>query len=101
METENLLASRQHARDMAALRELADKAEASRFTELRVFMNTQVHDQLQREEAMARAFAAHVRQSQQELQLKIEQNGNSLAASIGELEDRLARHGIGSHMPAV
>ena len=99
METGNLLASRQHAREAASLRELADKAEASRFTDLRVLLNTQVQDQLQREEAMARAFAAHVRQSQQELQLKIDQNGNSLAAVIGELDDRLARHGIGSRLP--
>lgn len=101
METDNLLASRQHARDMAALRELADKAEVSRFTELRALLNTQVRDQLQREEAMSRAFTAHLRQSQQELQLHIDQNGNSLAAAIGELEDRLARHGIGSHISTV
>ena len=101
METDNLLASRQQAREMAALRALADKAEVSRFSELNLLLKTQAQDQLQREEAMSRAFAAHVRQSQQELQLMIEQNGNSLAAAIGELEDRLARHGIGSHLPAV
>ena len=54
---------------MLASRDLADKAEASRFTELRHFL-----EQL---EARQRTV--------------IEQAGNSLAASVGELEDKVER----------
>ncbi|MES2976365.1 MAG: hypothetical protein V4757_22290 [Pseudomonadota bacterium] len=90
-ETEYLLATRQYARELSTQRELADKAEASRFTELRVFLDNQARDSLQREEALVRAFTASVRQSQQELQTRIDQQSNSLAASLGELEDRLER----------
>ena len=91
-ETEYLLATRQYARELSTQRELADKAEASRFTELRVFLDNQARDSLQREEALVRAFTASVRQSQQELQTRIDQQGNSLAAALGEMEDKLDRH---------
>jgi hypothetical protein len=91
METENLLAQRQFSRELAAQRELADKAEASRFTELRQLLTAQVAESRQHEEAQARAFATTVRQGQLELQRQIEQTGNSLAAAIGELEDRVER----------
>ena len=55
-----LAETRQHARELAAQRALADQAEASRFTELRK---------------------------------DIEQSANSLAAMIGEIDDRLRRGG--------
>lgn len=57
-----LLETRRHARELQAQRELADQAEASRFTDLRTLLETRL-DQLE----------------------------NSLAASIGELGDRLDR----------
>ena len=41
-----LLDTRRHSKEMTAQRELADKAEASRFTELRAFLETQ-HQQVQ------------------------------------------------------
>ncbi|HSN32897.1 MAG TPA: LapA family protein [Ideonella sp.] len=65
-----LLETRRQARELQAQRDLADKAEASRFTEL-----------------MARLDAFEQRQ-----RAVIEQTGNSLSAFIGELEDRL-EHG--------
>lgn len=88
-ETEYLLATRQYARELSTQRELADKAEASRFTELRVFLDNEARDDLQREEARMQAFMASIRQSQQELLVRIDEQGNSLAAALGELEDRL------------
>ena len=91
LETENLLAARHYSREIAAQRELADKAEASRFTELRTLLATQAEEARLREEALARTLSASMRQSQQELQLRIDQTGNSMAAAIGELEDRVDR----------
>ena len=95
LQTENLLASRHYTREITAQRDLADKAEASRFTELRAFLDAQGQDAVRREQAMAAAFNASVKQSQQELQLRIDQQANSLAASLGELEDRLDRRDPG------
>ena len=65
-----LLETRRQARELQAQRDLADKAEASRFTELRQFIESE----------FARQRGV------------IEQTGNSLSAFIGELEDRL-EHG--------
>jgi hypothetical protein len=65
--------SRRQTRELQAQRDLADRAEASRFTELRTELMARL-DRLQTESRIA-----------------VEQNGNALAAQLGELEDRLAR----------
>lgn len=70
-----LLESRRQTKELQAQRDLADKAEASRFTELRG-------------ELMAR-----LDRLQQESRTSLEQAANTLAAHIGELEDRLERGG--------
>ncbi|MFN3618429.1 MAG: LapA family protein [Aquabacterium sp.] len=64
-----LMDARRLRKDLHAHRELADKAEASRFTELRQIL----------EDIEARQRTV------------IEQTGNSLAASLGELEDKVER----------
>jgi len=89
-QTANLLESRKYAREITAQRELADKAEASRFTELRVYLDQQTLATQQREAAAAAAFNAALAQHKQEIKTQIEASGNTLAAYIGELEDRLA-----------
>jgi len=58
-----LLEHRRHARELETQRELADQAEASRFTELRTL-----------------------------LEARLDQMENSLSASIGDLADRLGRN---------
>jgi len=78
LQTSVLLESRRNARELQAQRALADQAEASRFTELRGFIETQVQQLENRIEA-----------SEARLQGALEQSGNTLAAYIGELEDRL------------
>jgi len=60
LQTTVLLEHRRHARELETQRQLADQAEASRFTELRTL-----------------------------LEARLDQLENSLAASIGELADRL------------
>ena len=67
MQGRALLDARRMTKELHTQRELADKAEASRFTELRNHMDTRL-DKLQR---------------------SIEQQGNGLAAQIGELENRI------------
>lgn len=92
----HLLETRHYARELSTQRELADKAEASRFTELRRYLEAQAVSTQQREAAHATVLAERLAQTQQTLIGKIEQSGNTLAAYIGELEDRVEnRDGLG------
>lgn len=91
LQSTHLLETRQTARELHAQRELADKAEASRFTELRGYLETQALAAQQREAAHATVLSERLAQSQQALAARIDQSDNTLAAYIGELEDRLER----------
>jgi uncharacterized integral membrane protein len=73
LHTSTLLEARRHAKELREQRLLADQAEASRFTEL----NT----------AMQKEFA----DLRVELQKVSNESSNSLAAAIGEVEDKLDR----------
>jgi uncharacterized integral membrane protein len=78
-----LVETRRHTKELQAQRELADQAEASRFTELR--------------NAMQAEFATVVDRlgkAQDALRQEMRDSSNSLAASIGEIEDRLTRQGL-------
>ncbi|HEY8707061.1 MAG TPA: LapA family protein [Burkholderiaceae bacterium] len=73
LQASTLMDARRQTRELQAQRDLADKAEASRFTELRT------------------ELLARLDRLQDESRLALEQSGNSVAAHIGELEDRLER----------
>lgn len=64
---------RNHAKELQALRAQSEQAEASRLNAVRDTLMGRI-DQLERE-----------------LRLAIDQSGNSLAASLGEMDDRLRR----------
>ncbi len=91
IQSSHLIETRQTARELHAQRDLADKAEASRFTELRNYLEAQTLAAQQREAAQATVLSERLAQTQQALAGKIDQSGNTLAAYIGELEDRLER----------
>jgi len=88
MQTLGLLESRQYAKALATQRELADKAEASRFTELRQYLDAQVRETRQREAIAATEFERAMVQSQRELRTQLEQMDRSLLARLAELEGR-------------
>ncbi|WP_019916929.1 hypothetical protein [Methyloversatilis discipulorum] len=73
LHTSTLLEARRHAKELREQRLLADQAEASRFTELNA--------------AMQKEFA----DLRLELQKVSTESSNSLAAAIGEVEDKLDR----------
>lgn len=82
-----LFEARRHSRELQANRELADRAEASRFTELRAFLEAELTKQsIQNGELLAR-----IDKLEHEFRSFMEQCGNTLAAYIGELEDRLEK----------
>jgi uncharacterized integral membrane protein len=89
LQTTVLLDSRTHAKELQANRRLADQAEASRFTELRSFLETELKSIAVNQQAAQLATSERVAQLEQALMLALEQNSNSLAASIGEVDDKL------------
>ena len=91
MQSTNLLETRKYARELSAQRELADKAEASRFTELRAYLEAQSAASLNREAANATVLAERLSRTQAALLLRMEQLDGSTAAHIGQLEDRVER----------
>ena len=86
-----LLETRRHTKEMQAQRDLADKAEASRFTELRNFLETQENAHMTRNAERHAALLARVEQLEVAMKVRSEQLDNTLAAHIGQLEDRLDR----------
>ena len=89
LQTTVLLDARRHSRELQAQRELADKAEASRFTDLRNYLDMELRKLGEQMAESRLGVIARVDLAQQDLRTTIEESGNSLAAHVGELEDRL------------
>ena len=77
-----LMDTRRHTKEMQAQRELADKAEASRFTELRSFLEGQ--NQRSQGELMGRMDALESR-----VTARVQESDNSTAAYVGQLEQQM------------
>ncbi|GGI54322.1 LapA family protein [Oxalicibacterium solurbis] len=88
-----LLEARRHAKELQTNRELADQAEASRFTELRRFIELELRSVVQQDAETRTALLARLDRLDTELLAAVNQSGNTLAAYIGEVEDRLERDG--------
>jgi uncharacterized membrane protein len=91
-----LFDARRHARALQANRELADQAEASRFTELREYLALELKRQASLDAESRAAVLARLDQLEHELKSALEQSDNTLTASIGEMEDRLERGARGA-----
>jgi hypothetical protein len=88
-ESRYMMESHRHAKALQAQRDLADKAEASRFTELRQYLDTNLRDTRQRDAIVATEFEKSMVQSQRELRSQIEQMGRALDGRLGQLEARI------------
>jgi uncharacterized integral membrane protein len=91
LQTSVFLETRRHNKEMHANRVLADQAEASRFTKLNVFLESEIKKQTSLASENRAALLARIEQLERELRLTIEQSTNSLSASLGELEDRVEK----------
>lgn len=89
MQSTNLLETRKYARELSTQRELADKAEASRFTELRTYLGTQTAAILGREAANAAVLAEHLSSMQAALLLRMQQLDGTTAAHLDQIENRV------------
>ncbi|MDH4060028.1 MAG: LapA family protein [Aquincola sp.] len=86
-----ILEARRYAKDLKAQRELADKAEASRFTELRAFLDGELRRIEAQSAAASREAVARVEQAERQLQDKLAEATRTLSAYVGEIEDKLDR----------
>ncbi len=91
LQTSHLLELRRATKEASEQRHLADKAEQSRFTELRQFLQTQYQETLEREQAQIAQANERLQAMEGKLLTGTEQTANGLAASIAEMEDRLER----------
>jgi uncharacterized integral membrane protein len=82
-----LLETRRYSKELQTQRNLADQAEASRFTELRSFIQSELSQLNQRV-----AQSHDVLRS--EMKRELYENSNGLAATIAEIDDRLQRRAI-------
>ena len=85
MTTEN-----RFTRDLQTQRDLADKAEASRFTELRQHLDTHFRESRQRESVVNTEFEKAMLQSHRDLRAQLDQMQQAITARFGELENRMA-----------
>ena len=90
-QTTHLMEVRRITREAADQRKLADKAEASRFTELREYLRTELLAVAARDNELSEKQLQRMDSMKVALTQAIEQNGNGLSASVGELEDRFVR----------
>jgi uncharacterized integral membrane protein len=86
-----LMETRRMTKELAAQRDLADKAEASRFVELRQAIDA-LSDRMAIAQASAReAMDVQATAHQQALTERFDESVRSLSANLGEIEDKLDR----------
>lgn len=88
-ESRYLLDHRRHSRALQAQRELAEKAEASRFTDLRQHLDTHLRDTRQRESMMTTEFEKRLLQSHHELRAQMERMQQVITARLDAVDPRL------------
>jgi hypothetical protein len=89
MRTQSLVDYRQHQKTLEAQRDLADKAEASRFVDLRQQLDNHLKEMRERDAIAASEFDKAMVQSRREVQVQMEQVNRTLSARLNELEQRL------------
>jgi Na+-transporting methylmalonyl-CoA/oxaloacetate decarboxylase gamma subunit len=98
LQTSVLLEGRRHARELQAQRELAEQAEASRYNQLRQFLEAAIDKHAEQTDRMRAEVLEKLHQLDRELRSAIEQSGNTLSAYIGEVEDLVQRR-LGGQEP--
>ena len=92
LQSSALIETRRHGRELQNQREIADRAEESRFQQLRSAMEAQLRDLENQGKESSAAIIARLDELERQLRSTVEQSGNTLAAYIGEIEDRVERH---------
>jgi len=91
LQTTTLLDARRHAKELEAQRKLADQAEASRIAELQNLLNSALLKLEQQSLESRNTLQSRLDQMEHNLRAAVSQEGTSLSAYIGQLEDQLQR----------
>jgi uncharacterized integral membrane protein len=86
-----ILESRRYEKELRAHRELADKAEASRFTELQAFVVAELGKLQARHATESQQLDARLQQFEQHLLARFDESTRTLSAYVGEVDDKLDR----------
>lgn len=86
--------ARRRERELQASRELAEHAENSRFTKLQGYLEAQTQRLADTDKESRNEILARLERLQSELSSAIDQSGNTLAAYIGEFEDRVEKESL-------
>ena len=86
-----ILEARRLTKEVKTQRELADTAEASRFTELRTLLEGELRKLEAQSAASNRELGSRIEQSERGMQDKLTEATASLSAYLGEIEDKLDR----------
>jgi uncharacterized integral membrane protein len=91
LQSSTLMESRRYGRELQAQREIADQTEASRLTQLRSFLEAELQKLANQTEEAKVGMLSRVDQLEKDLRATVEQSANSLAAYLGEIDDRFKR----------
>ena len=86
-----IVESRRYSKELQSQRELADKAETSRFTELQNYLSGELGQLRERSAQQTVQADQRVAQMEQRLLQKLEESKRVLSAYVGEVDDKLDR----------
>lgn len=86
-----ILEARRMSKELKSQRELADRAEASRFTELRSYLADELARLATRSDANGSEAKARIERLEDALRERLSETERTLAAYVGEVEDKLDR----------
>lgn len=86
-----IVETRRYAKELKSHRELADKAEASRFTELRAFLDGELRRLEGQINTVRTELAERIDGVDKSLAARVTDTGAGLEAHLGEVEDKLDR----------
>jgi ABC-type multidrug transport system fused ATPase/permease subunit len=95
LQSSSLLESRRQARELQNQREIAEQAEASRFSQLRSFLEAELEKLARQNDNDQAALLAKLDALEHGLRSTVEQSVNSLAAYLGEIDDKLEKASAG------
>ena len=91
MQSSTLMTRRRLNKDLAVQRELADKAEVSRITELRTYLEAELQRLSAQNSEIHQKVTIRLTEIETVLKGAVEETGTTLSSYIGELEDRLEK----------
>ena len=89
MQSSTLMLRRRLNKELEAQRKLADEAEASRFTDLRTYLEAELQQLSNQNTELYQKSANRIAELETAIKATVEETGTTLTAYIGELEDRL------------